>query len=53
MLDEHAGRNPVKIELNTMTPRHQEVLHGIVEAYIATGEPVASNCAIVSRIASS
>lgn len=25
-----------------MTPRHREVLHEIVEAYIATGEPVAS-----------
>jgi len=25
-----------------MTPRHREVLHEIVESYIATGEPVAS-----------
>src|SRR6266852_5909366 len=32
-----------------MTPRHQEVLHGIVEAYIATGEPVASRSIVRRR----
>src|SRR5712691_7643594 len=32
-----------------MTPRHQEVLHGIVEAYIATGEPVASRSLVRRR----
>src|SRR5712692_4724478 len=32
-----------------MTPRHQEVLHEIVEAYIATGEPVASRSVVRRR----